>query len=110
MKKSSFILKSVLGIFLFGILVMAIRPEAIPSPVETQAANIREKHIISVPVEREDTLWDLAKQYYTEECGTMKEYIAEIKQCNALDNDTIYAGYSLVIPVWYSDQEAAFRE
>lgn len=110
MKRSSLTVKCILAIFLFGIVVMAIRPHAFPSPIETQAANIREKQIISISVEREDTLWDLAGQYYTEECGSMKEYVAEIKQCNALDNDTIYAGYSLVIPVWLSEEEASLYQ
>ena len=35
----------------------------------------------------------------------MKDYIAEIKKCNSISSDTIYAGYPLLVPVWASDAE-----
>ena len=75
------------------------------SPARTQAANIREKRVVSVMVEEDDSIWSIAKQYYTEECGSMKDYIAEIKKCNSISSDTIYAGYPLLVPVWASDAE-----
>ena len=65
----------------------------------------REKRVVSVMVEEDDSIWSIAKQYYTEECGSMKDYIAEIKKCNSISSDTIYAGYPLLVPVWASDAE-----
>lgn len=80
-------------------------------PAETDnyshAANLREKRVLSVSVERNDSLWSIAKQYYTPECGDFDSYIREIKTSNALESDVIYAGGHLIIPVWATDREAA---
>lgn len=72
----------------------------------SHAAGIRSKRVLSVSVSREDSLWGIAERYYTPECGDMKEYIQEIKRCNSLEKDTIYAGSRLLVPVWATDQEA----
>lgn len=105
MKRHYLTIKCTAFAFLFGILVMALGSH-IFSASETQAANIRDKRVVSVMVEKDDTIWKIARKYYTEECGSMKEYITEIKKCNSLDTDTIYAGYPLIIPVWVSEEEA----
>lgn len=107
MKQYIFTLKCVIVAFAFGSLVMAAGIYFVShSESQVQAANIRDKRVVSVMVEKEDTIWTIAGRYYTEECGSMKEYVAEIKKCNSLENDTIYAGYPIIIPVWVSDEEA----
>ena len=105
MKNYKFIVPCVIIAFLMGLLVMSGISRISASPARTQAANIREKRIVSVMVEENDSIWSIAERYYTEECGSMKDYIAEIKKCNSITTDTIYAGRPLILPVWASDAE-----
>lgn len=58
---------------------------------------------ISVPITANDTLWDIAGRYYSDEFGTIKDYVKEIKRCNSLKSDKIYAGRYIVVPVIYHD-------
>jgi LysM repeat protein len=107
MKRQRFFLECTVIAFLLGAVFAGGISHLCPDPVKSQAANVREKRVVSVMVEPDDTIWEIADQYYTEECGSIKDYVAEIKRCNSLDSDTIYAGYSLIVPVWVSDTEAA---
>lgn len=107
MKRQRITFQCIVVAFVLGILAMGAICHLTVSPAKSQAANIREKRVVSVMVEQDDTIWTIAGRYYTDECGSMKEYVSEIKQCNSLDSDTIYAGYPLVVPVWVSDAEAA---
>lgn len=105
MRNYKFIVPCVIIAFLMGLLVMSGISRISASPARTQAANIREKRVMSVMVEENDSIWSIAERYYTEECGSMKDYIAEIKKSNSIKSDTIYAGYPLIIPVWASEAE-----
>lgn len=55
---------------------------------------------ISVPIVANDTLSGIAKEYYSDEFGSMQSYIARIKEYNSLTSDNIYAGNYLIIPVY----------
>ena len=57
---------------------------------------------ISVPITTNDTLWSIADKYYADEFGTIKDYVKEIKRCNSLKSDNIYAGRYIVVPVIYN--------
>lgn len=57
-----------------------------------------EKIVTCVSVGRDDTLWTLARRYYTEEYQSVGELVDEIKQTNSLKGDTIYAGSHLIVP------------
>lgn len=67
----------------------------------------REKHVIIVQVEKEDTLWSIASEYYTSDCGTMNSYIKEIKESNHLSSDTIYEDSTILVPVWEQQIDAS---
>ncbi|MFG6392579.1 MAG: LysM peptidoglycan-binding domain-containing protein [Lachnospiraceae bacterium] len=56
---------------------------------------------ISVLVIPDDTLWDIAGRYYSAGFGTLKDYVKEIKRCNSLESDNIYAGRHIIVPVIY---------
>ncbi len=105
MKNRYFTIKCTIIAFLLGVCIMGVGGKVFSAP-QTQAANIREKRVVSVMVEENDTIWTIAQEYYTEECGSMKEYVSEIKSCNSLKSNTIYAGYPIIIPVWVSEEEA----
>lgn len=58
---------------------------------------------VSVKIEKGDTLWKIASEYYSEEFNDMETYIGMIKRCNGLTSDTIHAGGYLVIP-YYAEE------
>ncbi|MBP5410538.1 MAG: LysM peptidoglycan-binding domain-containing protein [Lachnospiraceae bacterium] len=60
----------------------------------------RTKKLTSVYVESGDSLWSIAEEFYTSECGDMKDYIKEIKLTNGLDSNTIRYGYTLLVPYY----------
>lgn len=66
-----------------------------------------DKQCKSVCIEEGDTLWSIASTYYVPECGSMKEYISEIKKTNHLTTDTIYAGRYLLIPYYITAGECS---
>jgi hypothetical protein len=107
MKRRKFLVEFTIIAFVFGALFAGGISRLFSSPVRSHAANLRQKRVVSVMVEPKDTIWKIADEYYTEECGSLKDYINEIKRCNSLDSDTIYAGYTLIVPVWVSDTEAS---
>lgn len=57
----------------------------------------------SVTVNSGDTLWSIADEYHTVECGDMRDYIREIKRLNHLATDEIHSGAALVIPYYSAD-------
>ncbi len=106
MKKSrSIMVRGLFSLLLMGVLAVGLCV-CLSGYKETKAANIRDMRPVSVMVQEDDTLWGIAQKYYTDECGSMKDYIKEIKECNHLTSDTIYEGYSLLVPVWMSEEEA----
>ena len=62
---------------------------------------------LSVPIVAEDTLSDIAFQYYSDEFGSMDEYISRIKQYNSLTSDAIYAGNYLIVPVYAHSEDVS---
>lgn len=69
----------------------------------SDAASASHKVVSSVYIEPEDTLWSIAQEYYTKECGSMQEYVQEIKDTNGLSGDGIHAGRYLVVPYYIID-------
>lgn len=87
---------------LFGIMLFStIRISAMhPNRISASSVNIqhREKIITRVFVKQDDTLWDYACQYYSEEYRNVEELIFEIRKTNGLSDDLIKEGSYLLIP------------
>lgn len=87
--------------FVFSVVVLsgilAVKIGASKKPVEY------EKMVASVYIEKGDSLWTIAKKYYTEENESMKAYINEIKTCNHLSSNVIKEGQYLIVP-YYTEQ------
>lgn len=62
---------------------------------------------LSVPIVAEDTLSGIALEYYSDEFGSMDQYIAKIKKYNSLTSDAIYAGNHLIIPIYTASDDAS---
>lgn len=58
------------------------------------------KYYTSVQVKEGDTLWKIADLYITEECGSMREYIAEICSVNHISENDIHIGQYITIPYY----------
>ena len=58
------------------------------------------KHEVHIS-EFDSYLDELAKEYYEEPCGDIRDYIDQIKECNNLDSsDRITEGCYLCVPVY----------
>jgi nucleoid-associated protein YgaU len=63
------------------------------------------KYYKSVTVHADDTLWDIARDYYAEDqYSDMSEYISEICSINRLGNvNMIKSGEELIIPYYSAE-------
>lgn len=71
----------------------------------TKAAGNRIRTISSVKIEKNDSLWSIASEYYTDDFGSIQDMIDEIKQINGLTSDTIKAGNYIVVPYYMEPAE-----
>ena len=67
---------------------------------EAKSTIHRELCFKSVPITANDTLWSIAQENYTDEYGSLKNYIKEIKRCNSLTSDKIVSGSALLVPFY----------
>lgn len=74
------------------------------SPVDAHAdVPERYKYYTSVYVDRDDTLWDISKEYISEEYPDARDYIDEVVSINHLDSDELQYGTTICVP-YYSDE------
>lgn len=108
MKKSVSIPKLVFFALIILMLLMAVMQIRFFTSSHAQAA-IDETRIryLSVPIVAEDTLSDIALEYYSDEFGSMDQYISRIKEYNSLTSDAIYAGNHLIIPVYVHSDDVS---
>ncbi len=97
-KTSKFIL-----ILLSIILVILIALYFNYDRVSADDSSNRKKEFVSIKIEQGDTLWDIAKEYISEEYNDINEYIEEIKASNGLYEDTIHEGRFLIVPYYASE-------
>lgn len=66
----------------------------------TKAAGNRVRTVASVKIEKNDSLWSIASEYYTDDFDSIQDMIDEIKQINGLTSDTIRTGNYIVVPYY----------
>lgn len=95
--KLAAILVFMVALFLFVLFVLPERTAAADNSTGVTYT------ITSVQIEKGDSLWSLASEYYTEEFSSVEEYIIEIKRMNGLSSDMLYAGNYILIPHFISN-------
>lgn len=96
LKKKSLIAVSGTAIALILILALLL----IPTDVTAQKLHTTSKQIVSVQINKGDTLWSIAGRYITTEYKDMNTYIKEIKETNGLTTDTIHEGSYIIVPYY----------
>lgn len=101
MRKSLSIPKLVFFAIIILMILLAVVQSRFFSTSHAQAAMDESRiRYLSVPIVAKDTLSDIALEYYSDEFGSMDQYISRIKEYNSLTSDAIYAGNYLIIPVY----------
>ena len=93
MKKRVYL--SVLVLFLMIALAVGFMGAA-----SARATTSRHKFVTTVTVSAGDSLWSIAKEYYSDDCGSMEDYIYEIKRSNHLYDDKITLGQAIIVPYY----------
>lgn len=89
-------------VLLTGLLVSAL--SAIQVHADTSEEEPRRyKYFTSVFVERDDTLWDLATEYRTEEYADVREYVDEVMHINHLTDEQLQYGDWITVPYYSSE-------
>lgn len=60
----------------------------------------REFRCTSVLINDNDTLWNIAEEYFTSEYGDINHYVEVIMKANNLTGTTIHSGNFLIIPYY----------
>lgn len=77
---------------------------SLKTKAQSDSTDISYKYYKSISVNTGDTLWDYATKYADSEFyDSYESYINEIISINALTNDSIRAGQSIIIP-YYSNE------
>lgn len=94
-------------LFVFaGLLVSVLICSVVFGSIRAQAASsdITYKYYTSVAIEPGDSIWKIAQEYKTEECGDMDAYVAEICKLNHISStDPIHSGQYLTVPYYSED-------
>lgn len=61
------------------------------------------RYYTAVTVRCNDTLWNIAQNYITEEYSSVKEYMKDIMKVNDMKTDAVYYGQKLIVP-YYSTE------
>lgn len=60
----------------------------------------------TVIVREGDTLWSIASEYeQTSHAGGINELVCDLRRINGLSGDTVYAGNTIVVPVYQDGEE-----
>lgn len=90
---------------LVTVMVLAALVGGLSARAHAVDAGSREKRVTCVMVQSGDTLWGIAKQYYTKECGSFSDYVKELQRSNGLYDETIRAGETIIVPYYVSGEK-----
>lgn len=96
--------QSMVAIGILAICVTLISIGMISTHVSAKKMTEREKTVVSVKIEKGDTLWGIASDYLTEEYKDVQSYINEIMITNGLTSDTIHEGCYIIVPYYVASE------
>jgi len=83
------------------LIVLALSFHSITSLASSDTEDISYKYFTSIEIEKGDTLWDIAEEYFDADHYACKnDYIAEVMVMNNLKSDEIVSGQYLIIPYY----------
>lgn len=85
-----------IGSVIFGSIFSSAQANAEESGMEY-------KYYKSIIIKGGDTLWNIAKEYQTDEYESTQDYINELKELNNLSSDAIHEGQHLMV-VYYDSE------
>lgn len=88
-------------LFAFVMVFMFSMNTAEVNATNSNRSNER-KFFTTYVVEKDDTLWEIAEEYMSEEYETIYMYIDEVMKSNHLESTSIKCGQLLVLP-YYAD-------
>lgn len=93
------IVASIISLIVLCVIFIGVITE---KTVASASTTKDEKYVMSIRIEKGDTLWGIAKENITSHYESIDEYIEEIMICNSLTSDTIHEGQFLIIPYYSS--------
>lgn len=105
-KKSEYRKKIIIALILalqisFFLLCMAMIANHVAAPVQVnRGKGEKVERYKSVTVCSGESLWEISRRYYTDECGSMEVYIKRIMKLNDMQDEKIHTGACLVIPYY----------
>ncbi|MCR5665779.1 MAG: LysM peptidoglycan-binding domain-containing protein [Eubacterium sp.] len=97
LQKAHYIKFIFLTLILIGILLIGFRAVSVTAG-HTEEFNSEEKYYTSIVISSNDTLWTIADEYMGNHYDRASDFISEVVEINSLQDETIHAGESLVIP------------
>ncbi|MBS5932553.1 MAG: LysM peptidoglycan-binding domain-containing protein [Clostridiales bacterium] len=91
------IVASIISLIVLCVIFIGVITE---KTVASASTTKDEKYVMSIRIEKGDTLWGIAKENITSHYESIDEYIEEIMECNSLTSDTIHEGQFLIIPYY----------
>lgn len=89
-------------IWIFGIAVLLLLTifsvGFITKTVTAERTGERVKLVASVEIQKGDTLWSIASEFYSDEYDDMNDYIKEIMDSNGMASDQIHTGNYIIVP------------
>lgn len=93
------IVASIISLIVLCVIFIGVITE---KTVASASTTKDEKCVMSIRIDKGDTLWGIAKENITSHYESIDEYIEEIMECNSLTSDIIHEGQFLIIPYYSS--------
>lgn len=93
-------IKLIAGIILAAIVLLYIVNIAMGVGTVKGTVDASNKGYVAITVHNEDTLWSIADMYMNDELYTYDTFILEVALINDLNDNQIYAGEQIMIPIF----------